>query len=107
MAPNPAIQGRHFEEDISFGSSLTYATGGNTGTVTRGVSIERMVNAKFKAFGTSYIVASPKPGSESGQTFKYQLFQVTGGGTQGLQELPNGATVTTGLSTLTVEYEGT
>jgi hypothetical protein len=48
------------------------------------------------------------PGSESGQTFKYRLYQFGGGTAVGeFTEVANGSTITTTASTLSVEYEGT
>lgn len=106
MSELSQVQGRTFHEDIAFGATLTYATGGNLATLEGAALLERVLSVRFRAFGTTAVVAQAVPGSESGQTFKYRLYEQDGA-TGGLSELANGATVTTTASTLEADYTGT
>ncbi len=97
----------HFEEDIALGS--TYTAGGTTATVVQARSISLIDYCYLKATSgtgtTTYPVAMAVVGSESGQTFKFRLFQVPGS-SSGVQNLVEVASMSAGM-TLHVSYEGT
>lgn len=99
----------HFEEDISV--PATYTSGGTTGTVVQAKGISLVDYAYLKATSgtgtTTYPVAMAVVGSESGQAFKFRLFQVPGSssGVQNLVEIASGTSMAG--YTLHVSYEGT
>ena len=101
---------QHYEEDLTIGSTVTYASGGIALVVAKGVQVSLVDHVTAKATSSAALsgvipLVAAVQGSESGQAFKIRAYGQSG--TSGVfTEIAGGSSQLQG-QVVHVSYEGT